>query len=112
MPSIKTTHPILMVSEVVSFSVVIYHNADRPKLDAELLRQSLISQLPAGAGVGPVVVTMHGQYEPEREQAAPALFPPPAPGVFITPTRANWIAKKLKMSAADAVEFLRELERA
>lgn len=110
MPSIKTTHPILMVSEVVSFSVVIYHNADRPKLDAELLRQSLISQLPAGAGVGPVVVTMHGQYEPAKDM--PVLFPPPGPGVFITSSRASWVGKKLKLSAAEAVEFLQELERA
>lgn len=110
MPSIKTTHPTLMVSEVVSFSVVIYHTGGRPKLDAELLRRSVIRQLPDGTGVGPLVVTMHGQYVPLQDLPE-AVIPAPF-DVFATASRARWIAEKLKLPAHEAIKFLKDLERA
>ena len=73
--NLKTMHPMLMVTEVVTASVVIYHNAssDRRPINgslSEAIRLAIIESLPRGDGVGPVQVVFHGQYEPEHHASA------------------------------------------
>ena len=67
MAKLQTQHPLLMVTEVVSLSVVLYWEGrsgnERPVLRPEQLRAALVGMLPAGTGVGSVTVNMHGQYE-------------------------------------------------
>lgn len=69
MSQLKTQHPLLMVPEVISFSVVVYHNGKRPVFELEKLRQALIEQLPNECGVSAMTCTLHGQPEP-RDSAA------------------------------------------
>lgn len=68
MPQLQTQHPLLMVTEVISLSVVLYWpggnpKVERPILNSERLRAALIEMLPPGTGIGSVTVNMHGQYE-------------------------------------------------
>ena len=61
-----------MVTEVISFSVVIYwtgtHGAQKPIIRNDSLRNALIGMLPPGVGVGDVSQVQHGQYV-ERDVA-------------------------------------------
>lgn len=65
--TLKTNHPLLMVTEVVSFSVVLYwtgtKGADKPIINSEVLRNKLIEMLPPGTGVGDVSQVSHGQFK-------------------------------------------------
>ena len=67
---IKTSHPLLMVTEVVSFSVVLYwtgtNGAQKPTISNESLRQALIGMLPPGTRVGDVSQVRHGQYQEDH----------------------------------------------
>lgn len=64
MAQLKTQHPLLMVPEVISFSVVVYHNGKKPTFDLELIRGALIRQLPDDCGISAMTCTLHGQPEP------------------------------------------------
>lgn len=73
---LKTTHPLLMVTEVVSFSVVLYWTGrcgkEKPIIRNEALRDAIIAMLPPGTGVGDVSQVTHGQYaEPPRAAEGP-----------------------------------------
>lgn len=62
---LQTSHPLLMVTEVVSFSVVLYwtgtKGAEKPVINNAALRNKLIEMLPPGTGVGDVSQVSHGQ---------------------------------------------------
>lgn len=59
---LKERHPTLMVPHVFTFGVVLYTNGPAPVWRAEALRETLISCLPPGTGVGEVTLTNHGAY--------------------------------------------------
>ena len=60
---LKERHPGLMVPEVFTFGVVIYHNGGRMDVPTEAIRDAIIKALPPGTGVGQVTATNHGVYE-------------------------------------------------
>lgn len=63
MSQLQTQHPLLMVTEVLSFSVIVYHNGSTPTFSVEQIRQALIQQLPTDCGVSSMTCTLHGQYD-------------------------------------------------
>lgn len=65
MSELKERHPTLMIPQVFTFGVVIYHNGapERPHFPNEAIRQAIIAALPPGCGVGSVTSSDHGVYE-------------------------------------------------
>lgn len=88
--NLKTQHPLLLVTEVVTFGVIVYSSNGNAAQAAghalaKGLRGFIVSSLPAGTGVSEVTVVNHGQYEP-RDRAEPLPEPPRRVSV----TQAAW----------------------
>lgn len=66
MSKLTTQHPMLMVPNIVSMSVVVYTNGGRLHIDPEAVRKALIDSLPAGTGVSSVSCMQHGVYEGQQ----------------------------------------------
>lgn len=65
MSKLETQHPLLMVPEVITFSVVVYTNGNNALLGVDLgkvVEGALTQVLPRGTGVGSVSTCRHGVY--------------------------------------------------